>query len=243
METEGSLPCLQEPVTCSHLERDQSTPCHHNDFLKIHFNVTLLSTSGSSKWFFSIRLSARTLHPSLFFPLLDVLRPSHCPWFDHSKSIQNREAFYGVVFSSFLLLSPSDPNVTLSILSSSTLTLYISFSLRAQGILFRTECFAVYVHPSAWSYSISIKDSCASGGQLVSCMSCSPGYTGCNRRNGPDFGRVFLMLNYTEKPPNTYIQSWTVWKIMASEVWNFDSCYTLTDYQIRIETGRNMWFL
>jgi len=25
-------------------------------------------------------------------------------------------------------------------------------------------------------------------------------YTGCNRRNGPDFGRVFLMLNYTEIP-------------------------------------------
>jgi len=30
-------------------------------------------------------------------------------------------------------------------------------------------------------------------------------YTGCNRRNGPDFGRVFLMLNYTEKPQNPYI--------------------------------------
>ena len=68
-------------------------------------------------------------------------------------------------------------------------------------------------------------------------------YTGCNRRNKPDFGRVFLMLNYTEKPQNTYTQSWTVWEIMASEVWNFDSCYTLTDYQIRIEPGRNMWFL
>ena len=26
-------------------------------------------------------------------------------------------------------------------------------------------------------------------------------YTECNRRNGPDFGRVFLMLNYTENPP------------------------------------------
>ena len=26
-------------------------------------------------------------------------------------------------------------------------------------------------------------------------------YTGCNRRKRPDFGRVFLMLNYTEKPP------------------------------------------
>ena len=68
-------------------------------------------------------------------------------------------------------------------------------------------------------------------------------YTGCNGRNGPDFGRVFLMLNYTENPQNTYIQSWTVSEIMASEVWNFDSCYTFTDYQIHIETGRNMWFL
>ena len=68
-------------------------------------------------------------------------------------------------------------------------------------------------------------------------------YTGCNRRNGPDFGRVFLMLNYIEKPQNTYIQSWTVSEIMASEVWSFDSCYILTDYQIHIETGRNMWFL
>jgi len=37
---------------------------------------------------------------------------------------------------------------------------------------------------------------------------CPVRYTGCNRRNGPDFGRVFLMLNYTEKPQNTYIQSW-----------------------------------
>ena len=68
-------------------------------------------------------------------------------------------------------------------------------------------------------------------------------HTGCNRRNGPDFGRVFLMLNYIEKPQNTYIQSWTVSEIMASEVWNFDSCYALIDYQIHIKTGRNMWFL
>ena len=38
-------------------------------------------------------------------------------------------------------------------------------------------------------------------------------YTGCNRRNGPDLGRVFLMLNYTEKPQNTYIQSSMVTEI------------------------------
>ena len=68
-------------------------------------------------------------------------------------------------------------------------------------------------------------------------------YTGCHRRKGPNFGRVFLMLNYTDITQNTYIQSWTVTEIMAREFWNFDSWYTLTDYQIHIETGRNMWFL
>ena len=35
-------------------------------------------------------------------------------------------------------------------------------------------------------------------------------YTECHRRNGPNFGRVFLMLNYTDITQNTYIQSWTV---------------------------------
>jgi len=32
-------------------------------------------------------------------------------------------------------------------------------------------------------------------------------HTGYNRRKGPDFGRVFLMLNYTDITQNTYIQS------------------------------------
>ena len=68
-------------------------------------------------------------------------------------------------------------------------------------------------------------------------------YTGCPRRNVPDFWRVFLMLKYTDITQNTYVQSWTVTEIMAREVWNFDSCYTLVDCQIHIKTGRNMWFL
>ena len=33
----------------------------------------------------------------------------------------------------------------------------------------------------------------------------------------PDFGRVFLMLNYTEKPQNTYIQSSMFREILARE--------------------------
>jgi hypothetical protein len=68
-------------------------------------------------------------------------------------------------------------------------------------------------------------------------------YTGCPRRNVPNFGRVFLMLTYTDITQNTYVQSWTVTEIMAREVWNFDRCYSLIDYQIHIETGRNMWSL
>ena len=68
-------------------------------------------------------------------------------------------------------------------------------------------------------------------------------YTECPRRNVPNFGRVFLMLKYTDITQNSYIQSLTVTEIMAREVWNFDSCYSLIDYQIHIETGRNMLFL
>jgi len=46
---------------------------------------------------------------------------------------------------------------------------------------------------------------------------CTYIYTGCPRRNMPNFGRVFLMLNYTDITQNTYIQSWTVTEIMARE--------------------------
>jgi len=44
-------------------------------------------------------------------------------------------------------------------------------------------------------------------------------YTGCPRRNVPDFRRVFLMLRYTDITQNTYIKSWTVTEIMAWEKW------------------------
>ena len=43
-------------------------------------------------------------------------------------------------------------------------------------------------------------------------------YTGCNRRNGPDFGTVFLRSYYTDITQNTYIQSSMVTEILAREV-------------------------
>jgi hypothetical protein len=42
-------------------------------------------------------------------------------------------------------------------------------------------------------------------------------YTGCPRRNVPYFGRVFLMLKYTDITQNIYVQSWTVTEIMTRE--------------------------
>jgi len=42
-------------------------------------------------------------------------------------------------------------------------------------------------------------------------------YTGCPRRNVPDFVRVFLVLKYTDITQNIYVQSWTVTEIIARE--------------------------
>jgi hypothetical protein len=39
MEPESSLPHLEVPTTCSYPKSDQSYPCPHTHFLKIHFNI------------------------------------------------------------------------------------------------------------------------------------------------------------------------------------------------------------
>jgi hypothetical protein len=53
-------------------------------------------------------------------------------------------------------------------------------------------------------------------------------YTGCSRRNGQNFRRVFLMLKYTNITQNTYVLSWTVTEIMAREkcglLWGSTHC-------------------
>ena len=46
-------------------------------------------------------------------------------------------------------------------------------------------------------------------------------YTGCPRRNVPDFGRVFLMLNYSDITQNTSVQNGTVTEIMTREKCGF----------------------
>jgi len=43
-------------------------------------------------------------------------------------------------------------------------------------------------------------------------------YTGCPRRKGPNFGRVFLRSNYNDITQNTYTQSSMVTVISDREV-------------------------
>ena len=60
--------------------------------------------------------------------------------------------------------------------------------------------------------------------RIMAGTNCFGEYTGCPRRNVPDFGRVFLMLNYTDITQNTYIQSRMVTEIIAREKCGLHQC-------------------
>ena len=59
-------------------------------------------------------------------------------------------------------------------------------------------------------------------------------YTGCPRRKGPNFGRVFLRSNNTHITQNTYIQSSMVTEILAREkcgyLWCLFTVVSVTAY-------------
>jgi hypothetical protein len=69
-EPEGSLLHSQVPCTWSYPEPDQSSPCPSH-ILKIHFNIILPSTPGSSKWFLSLRFPRK--NPVYISPLLSPI--------------------------------------------------------------------------------------------------------------------------------------------------------------------------
>jgi hypothetical protein len=55
--------------------------------------------------------------------------------------------------------------------------------------------------------NVDSRTSCRSLFKQLGILPLQSQYTGCNRRNRPDFGRVFLMLKYTDITQNTYVQS------------------------------------
>ena len=69
METEGSLPRLQELATCPYSGPDHSSPCPPSHCLNIHCNILLPSKPGSSKSFFRSDFHTKPLYTALLFPI------------------------------------------------------------------------------------------------------------------------------------------------------------------------------
>jgi len=75
-----------------------------------------------------------------------------------------------------------------------------------------TTKFKVYKSVHHHTFQIKQPTRCNSSSSLLLGV-----YTGCPGENVPDFGRLFLRLKYTDITQNTYIRSWTVTEIMATE--------------------------
>ena len=128
MEPEGSLPHLQVPTPIPVLSQLDTvlTPTSH--FPKIHLNIILPSTSGSTKWYLSLRFSHQnSVYASPLPHTRYMARPSNIFDFITRKILDEEYRSLSSSLCSFLnspvISSLLGPNIPLSTLFSNTLSL------------------------------------------------------------------------------------------------------------------------
>ena len=134
MELEGSLPRLQELATCPYSEPYESTPRLPSHILKIHINIILSSTPGSSKWSLSLRFPHQ--NPVYTSPLPHTCyMPQHITFFSFwspekyfMRSTDHKVPHY-VVFSTPLLPRPPLAQIFFSAPYTLTTSAYVPPSM------------------------------------------------------------------------------------------------------------------
>jgi hypothetical protein len=129
MESEGSSPYSQQLATCSYPEPEQSSPCPPSYFPEIHFNITLPSTPGSSKWSPSPRFPDQNLVRISSLPHTCYMPcPSRFSWFYHQNNV-----CWEVQSSSFCSLGYKHFNVSKEIIKEIVSLKFVSISCQAES--------------------------------------------------------------------------------------------------------------
>ena len=103
METEGSLPPSQQPVTCPYLSARSVQSTSPSHFLKIQLNIIFPSPPRSTKWFLPLRFPHQN---PVYTPLLPhtcyIACSSQSPLIDHPNSV-----WWGVQINKLLIMHSS----------------------------------------------------------------------------------------------------------------------------------------
>ena len=101
MEPEGSLPHSQAPSTCPCPDPDQSGPYSPSHSFKIHFNITLPSTPGSSRWSLSLKSPPpyqNAVCTSPIFHTYHMPHPIHSSLFDRPISTHTHTHIHTCIY-------------------------------------------------------------------------------------------------------------------------------------------------